>query len=188
LESSPASEPQRETTARGARSFLSANRDLFVHWFVFLAILGLMVAIDQWAFRWINSTLAEWTAHGTAITLRLLGVPAHVEGISMRTPMCYFQIIGECTAYYPCAIFLAAVAAFPCRWTRRVAGILVGIPLILLINQLRLASLCYISILWPDLYDSLHLIVWQSLMIVVTVLLWLLWVMTMAGGHEARST
>jgi exosortase/archaeosortase family protein len=169
--------------------FLRENRELFVHWLLFLVILGATIAIDQWAFRWINTTLAEWTAAGTAWTLRLFGVHARSQGITMTaSSLCYFEIIGECTAYYPCAIFFAAVTAFPARIVRKLLGLLLGLPAILLINQLRLASLCYIAYLWPDLYDALHMVVWQALMIVVTVLLWLLWATTLAGGHEAQAT
>jgi len=50
-------------------------------------------------------------------------------------------------------------------------------------------SLYYVGVHWPGVLDSVHLLVWQSLLIVVAVALWLLWAggITRRRGREASS-
>ena len=91
------------------------------------------------------------------------------------------RIIPECTAVYPIGLFACGVLAFPCGWRRRLAGIGLGVPVLVLINLLRLVSLCYLGERFPSLFDTAHLLVWQSLMIFLTVLTWLLWVTAIAA-------
>ena len=44
------------------------------------------------------------------------------------------------------------------------------------VNQLRLVSLAYINQWKPSAVDVAHVVVWQSLIIFLTLVLWLLWV------------
>lgn len=168
-------------------SFLRRNWRVFQNWLIFVVILGLFVAVDQYFYLWINTDLSVWTAEVTSFFLRLLGLDSHCNGKMLWSSICSFEIIGECTAYYPCAIFVAAVGAFPARWTRKLLGIGLGVPILLLINQFRLVSLCYIQHWIPQHFEMLHILVWQSLIIILTVVLWLIWATTMAGDHEARA-
>lgn len=169
-------------------SFLRRNWRVFQNWLVFVVILGVFVAADQYFYVWINTTLSERTAEVTAAFLRLLGLSSHANGKFVWSSICSFEIIGECTAYYPCAIFVAAVGAFPARFARKLLGIGLGVPTLLLINQVRLVSLCYIQHWIPQHFETLHILVWQSLIIILTVVLWLIWATTLAGKYEARST
>ena len=77
------------------------------------------------------------------------------------------------------AIFIAAVIAHPARWGRRLLGIGLGVPALVVINIVRLVSLCYVGALRPDLFDVAHELVWQSLMVFLTVVLWLVWAVTL---------
>ncbi len=173
--------------APAGASFLRRNWRVLQNWLVFVLILGFFVAVDQYFYLWINTDLSEWTAKLTSAILRLFGLASHTTGKFLWSSICSFEIIGECTAYYPCAIFVAAVGAFPARWTRKLLGIGLGVPILLLINQLRLVSLCYIQYWIPQHFEMLHILVWQSLIIILTVVLWLIWATTLAGDHEARA-
>ena len=53
---------------------------------------------------------------------------------------------------------------------------MVGIPILMVINQGRLISLCYLLQVFPDEFEMIHLVVWQSLIIFFTVFVWVLWV------------
>jgi len=163
---------------------LRDNRDLIKHWLLFIGVLCLFIALDQWANIWINTKLNAWTADFNAFLLDLLGLRGKSSGRYVWSSICYFEIIGECTAFYPCAIYISAVAAFPTRWTRKLFGIAVGLPTLLLFNQLRLVSLCYIAHWMPDSFEVMHVLVWQSVIVVFTVVLWLVWATTLAGGHD----
>lgn len=168
--------------------FIRRNWALVKNWLLFVAVLLLFVVIDQRFYVWVNTVLVEWTANATAWSLRLLGLNGKADGRFLWTPICSFEIIGECTAYYPVAIFVAAVVAFPARITRKLLGIGLGVPAVLLLNQIRLVSLCYISYWMPKHFETMHIVVWQSLIIILTVVLWLIWATTLAGHDDGQST
>lgn len=151
-------------------------RQLFTHWAIFLGILGATVAINQWQITWVNIHFASFTAEVMGWIMRTFGEGGAVHGIHVSTNVCKFKIIGECTAYYPMSIYIAAVLAFPVPWFRRFVGVLVGIPILFVINQGRLISLCYLLRVYPDEFEMIHLLVWQSLIIFFTVFIWILWV------------
>lgn len=166
------------------RGFVRQNPALIRHWFKFLGLLALLLGLAQWASDWVNVRMAQATAKVLAGVLTLLGQHGRTEGIEVFSRMCRFQIIGECTAYYPCAIFAAAVLSYPCPWRPRLIGLLLGVPAILTINQVRLLSLCYVYRFYYESFETVHIIVWQSLIIFFTVLLWIVWASTLARRHE----
>jgi archaeosortase B (VPXXXP-CTERM-specific) len=154
--------------------------DLIKHWALFLGILGLAVAFSEWQANLVNIEFSKLTAKLMAISMTILGENGRSVGVNVGSDVCKFTIIGECTAYYPIAIFIAAVLAFPSPWLRRIFGVVLGVPALLVINQVRLVSLCYIERAIPEHFDVIHIVGWQSLIIFFTVLLWILWVTTFA--------
>jgi len=159
--------------------FLGRYGALFKHWALFLGFLGAMMALNEWKVAWVNLHFATFTAQVMAWILGVLGQNGHATGVHVSSSICSFRIIGECTAYYPLSIFIAAVLAFPSPWSRRILGVLLGVPALLLINQVRLVSLCYIYRPYRELFDTIHIVVWQSLIIFFTVVLWILWATTL---------
>jgi archaeosortase B (VPXXXP-CTERM-specific) len=177
----PAATPEpRAAEARGLRGLLRRHGPLIRHWALFTLILGAFVAVSEWASYWTNHRFSEVTAQWLALSLRLMGETPVVSGIKISCATCSFRIIGECTAYYPCTIFVSAVLAFPAAWTRKLLGVVLGVPAVLLVNQVRLVSLCYIADAFPEQFETIHIVVWQSLIIFLTVLLWIVWVITLA--------
>jgi archaeosortase B (VPXXXP-CTERM-specific) len=130
----------------------------------------------------------EWTARLTAWSLALTGVPARAEGRVVTSSLVGLEIIRECTAVYPLLIYTSAVLAFPARWRMRLAGLALGWPALLVVNQMRLVSLCWIAWLAPEHFESAHLLVWQSLIAAATVLAFLLWVTRALRAERAART
>lgn len=156
-------------------------------WLIFVAVIGVGAALDEKANHLVNTRFSEITAQVSAWLLGVLGAGGRAEGTMLISSYCVFEIIGECTGYYPCVIYTAAVLAYPCRFSRRLLGIALGLPALLLINQSRLISLCYVYRLSHENFEVIHVLVWQSLIIFFTVMLWILWVSTLARGHELHS-
>lgn len=173
------SDELRPSSQREAPGFLRRNSALFKHWVLFLGFLGGMMALNEWKIEWVNVRFATFTANVMAWIMRVLGENGEASGVFVSSSVCQFKIIGECTAYYPLSIFVAAVLAFPAAWSRRLLGVLLGVPVLLLINQFRLVSLCYMYRPFPELFEMIHIVVWQSLMIFLTVVLWILWASTL---------
>ena len=55
-----------ETEKQGLIGFVRNNRALVVHWVLFVGVLGVMVAVAEWAADWVNVHFAKGTAHAMA--------------------------------------------------------------------------------------------------------------------------
>jgi exosortase/archaeosortase family protein len=144
---------------------------------IFFALVGL--------FLWLYSFLIysdpfagflDFTAGATGLILHLTDPNVRVEGPVVSSPRFAFQIVDLCTAIMPMMIFSAGILAFPSRVLAKIYGLTMGLVAIFIINQIRLLSLFYIGIYAPNLFEAVHLLVWQSLMILLALGLWLLWI------------
>ncbi len=162
-------------------------RLLVERWLIFAGVIGLMAALNEGASEWINHKLALITARVAAGILALGGFEGRADGTLIHSSMCNFEIIGECTGYYPAAILLAAIVAYPCSWKTRLLGIAFGVPAILLINQVRVVSLCWIYDAHRAIFEIAHVLVWQSLILFFTVLIWIIWAVLFVRDDEART-
>lgn len=85
------------------------------------------------------------------------------------------QVAEGCDPLQPIAIFAAAVLAMPVGWKRRIVGLLVGVAALLALNLVRIASLFLIGAADPDLFEIMHLDVWQAGFVLIAFLLWSVW-------------
>lgn len=161
------------------------DRRVLRSWLVFVvSYVALMAVLFLWAAPLVNRHVTVWTARTTAWTLWILGAKAESHGTAVTSPLFSYDIVTECTAVFPVIIFLSAVLAYPCPWRRKIVGIAAGIPVLLLVNLARLVSLFYIGYLFPGTFQTAHLLVWQSLMIFFTLLIWLFWAARSVPRHE----
>jgi len=75
-------------------------------------------------------------------------------------------------------ILVAAILAFPSRWREKLIGIVVGLATIQALNLLRIISLFYIGQWNRTFFEWAHLYVWQTLImldVLIVFLLWLRW-------------
>lgn len=90
----------------------------------------------------------------------------------------HFIVVPECGAIEVMAIFLSAVLAFPTRARKKLLGLLLGLPLMYLVNIFRLSCLAIIGALdgGGEWFNFAHHYVWQAIYIVFVVGVWLAWV------------
>ncbi|MCC6489817.1 MAG: archaeosortase/exosortase family protein [Candidatus Hydrogenedentes bacterium] len=104
----------------------------------------------------------------------------------------HFNVVPDCGALPSMAIFAAAILAFPAGLWRKLAGMLVGIPALYLINVARLACLAVIGAYWGNgkEFEFAHEYVWQAVYIIFVVMVWLLWVelLVRPGGVWRKKT
>ena len=151
---------------------------------IYAAVMGV---IFLWGAGPIEQPLNLWTARTTAWTLRLLGAHGRAHAEFVVSSIFTIRIVSECTALYPVAIFLSAVAASPAAWNHKIVAA-AGVPILAAVNHIRIVSLCYFGHRFPAAMDTAHYVVGQSLMIFVTLILWLLWSSRFLSLHEtARS-
>ena len=85
------------------------------------------------------------------------------------------KIVSECTSIIPTGILIAGIAAFPSNISNKLIGAIVGIVLLGFLNLIRISSLLYIGSTFPSIFETAHILIWQSLMISAAIFFWIFW-------------
>lgn len=157
------------------RAFLSTSAGRFVTTYALvLSAFFLVLALRPVNDRLVNP-YTTLVAHEARLVLNLFGEGATVSGQVLSSPRFSVAIFNGCNGLEAILIFVSGVAAFPASWRRKLVGILVGFAAIQVFNVVRVVSLFYVGVLRPQWFSVSHVFVWQSLVIVFGVVLWLVW-------------
>lgn len=118
--------------------------------------------------------------------LNLLGQDTAVFETTVQSSVFGISVVTACTGIFITGLFLVAVVAFPTGWLSKLIGAGIGIAGIFVVNLVRLVSLYFIGVHWPSVLDVAHQLIWQSLLIVLAVALWLLWAGRWAYAPRTR--
>jgi exosortase/archaeosortase family protein len=94
---------------------------------------------------------------------RLAGGHARAAGDDIIVKTLVMNVNHECTGVFVCVLFASFILAYPAAWSARVRGLVIGIPLLLAVNILRLATLARIVEIYPGAFFYLHEYVWQGI-------------------------
>jgi exosortase H (IPTLxxWG-CTERM-specific) len=147
----------------------------------FLAVfLGLLAAsFTLISLNWVNNNLIEPFTAGIAkasgVTLNLLGQGIRMQDTMLLGERFSVNIKNGCNGVEAMLIFASAVLAFPATWASRAKGLVVGLALIQLVNLIRVVALYLTGAYFPKLFDASHTVVWQTVVILAGVLLWIFW-------------
>ena len=156
---------------------MSAKRSLAKTWIPsILAAVGMLagliiVAGNEVIMNGIQRALALISSG----ILNLFGQNTAVSGTTVQSSVFGISVVAACTGIFITGLFLIAVVALPARWMAKLIGSGIGIGGIFFVNIVRLVSLYFIGVHWPGFIDQAHQLIWQSLLIVIAVALWLLW-------------
>ena len=155
---------------------------------VFSGLLAGITALLVWVLGngSVVTFLQTAVARTTSVVLNLFGNQTQVVGHTIVSSRFNVEVITACTGLYVATVFLAAVLAYPARFVAKLVGVAYGIAGISLLNVIRLVSLFYIGVHFPDFLERAHLLVWQSLVIVFALFLWLLWAEKVAHASHKR--
>ena len=124
--------------------------------------------------RWLHEPISQVTAVLATAILRVFGTVSRY-GNAVFFSGFSATIEDACDGVLPAYIFLSAIVAFPSRIEQKVWGILLGLPAIFAINLLRVVTLMLVGAYWPDLFERVHIYVWQALVVALSMVLWILW-------------
>ena len=134
----------------------------------------------------VMTGLQQGIAYVTSGLLNLLGQETFVTGQTVASSRFAVQIVSACTGLFMTSVFLSAVLVYPARLMAKLIGFAIGVGGILALNILRLVSLFLIGVYVPGFVDQAHLLIWQSLLILCGLFLWLLWAGKVAHApHKA---
>jgi len=154
---------------------------------VFVGFLGMSFTIV--ALNPVNDAIVlpytAWIARVSGAALRVLGEPAAVTGCIVSSPRFAVTIYNGCNGLITSLILVAGVLAFPARWTAKLVGVVGGLVVIQILNLIRILTLFFIGIHFPNYFNNAHVYIWQSLIIIAGVALWVVWANWSAAGGEA---
>jgi exosortase/archaeosortase family protein len=173
------SEKQRMVKSEGSGSFAGWRKKnpavVFVGLFALQIILFYLVYFNHW---FQIHVFDHWVSVYCQLSVKLLhlfGQEAFVSGDRIYSALFSVEIRKGCDAVEPMALFAAGIFAFPAPPMKKLYGLLFGLTVIFVINILRIDSLVLISIHHPDLFDMIHLEVWQVIFIVLAITIWYFW-------------
>ena len=117
----------------------------------------LVASVVRTALGWIGVTVSQ-----SAAVLYLPGGFGYVVGAG-------------CTGIVPAAVMVVAIFASPASIAARAAGLAVAVPLVLILNVVRLVHLFYLGVYAPQSFAMAHEVLWECAMVVGTVGIWWGW-------------
>jgi len=121
-------------------------------------------------------SLAGWVASLTQAGLHGIGIAAQRAGTLLYVPGGFaYEINIGCTGLLPAAVLAVAILAAPETRSAKGRGLLVGVPLLLTVNLLRLVHLFYIGIHAPGRFVVAHALLWEATLVLFTFATWLVW-------------
>jgi exosortase H (IPTLxxWG-CTERM-specific) len=97
------------------------------------------------------------------------------------------SIEAGCNGVEAALILIAAILAFPASLPRKVVGILGGLVTVQLLNILRVISLFYLGQWSLRAFEWAHLYLWQALIMIDVLIVWLLWLRWLRSAPPARA-
>ena len=154
----------------------------------FLALLVAFYLLVAW--NPVNdAVVVPFTSAIARVSGALLGAVGEkvtVAGTEIRSGAFAVQIENGCNGVEAALLFGSAVLAFPASWKRRAAGLAAGFAVIQALNLVRVVSLFWIGAHRPALFDSSHTVIWQSAVVLASVLLFLFWASREPPTREAE--
>ena len=121
------------------------------------------------------SILNTTTASILGAVLSLAGMDVIVNGPALSINGFGLEIIDECTAIFSSIVYCSAVLAYPTTLKNKSFGIAFGVPSLYAINILRLSILALVGVYHPDMFEFVHVYLWQASFIIFVVVIFLLW-------------
>jgi exosortase H (IPTLxxWG-CTERM-specific) len=86
------------------------------------------------------------------------------------------SIEAGCNGIEAAIVLIAAMLAFPAPWKHRLIGVLAGLSAVQALNIVRVISLFYLGQWNMKVFEWAHLYVWQALIMLDVLIVWLLWI------------
>ena len=125
----------------------------------------------------VLTPLTTMTARATLALLHWTGIEAVRTATQIYHPDGFaYEIYYRCTGFLPAAFLTVAVLAYPRSLIHKLCGLAVGVSVLLALNLTRLVHLFYIGVYNPTAFEVAHTVIWQAVIILITVALWLVWI------------
>jgi len=156
---------------------------------VFIVLLALSFACELTPFAQAH-VVTPWTdavASTSAALMRTFDATITTRGNVIGSSASPFAVSIEsgCNGVEATLVLVAAMLAFPAPWRHRLRGIVAGIVAVQALNVLRVASLFYLGRWNRGVFEWAHLYVWQALIMLDVLIVWVIWVRLVPRRDDA---
>ncbi len=147
-------------------------------------VLATVPLVQQHVMVYVNqsiSYLAGSIVHAFGGEVVVRGEVLVVPGFAMR-------IVDMCNGVEATLLLWAALLAYPAAWSYKLKGLLIGFLAVHLVNILRVISLLYLGVYDDDWFDRAHRYVWDVIMIIDILLVFLAWLWLMPARRTDEAT
>lgn len=151
---------------------------------LFLLVLATLFGVEM-----LNpvqaAVITPWTnglARMSAWLMTLFDADVVSHGRILQSQATGFGVSIEagCNGVEAAIILIAAMVAFPAPWTFKLVGMAIGIVAVQAANLLRVISLYYLGQWNMEVFEFAHLYLWQALIMLDVLVVWLLWMRSVA--------
>lgn len=150
-------------------------RFLILFFVICMVLFG--IEVSNWGGKWI---VEPFTGVLAAVSVWLItlfddNVISYGKIIQSTTNAFAVSIERGCNGLEAVIILVSGVMAFPAKFRDKMAGLAVGFIAIQALNLVRIISLFYMGQYSKVWFDWFHLYLWQALIILDAVFVWLIW-------------
>jgi exosortase/archaeosortase family protein len=115
--------------------------------------------------------------------LHLLGENSQVSATTIWSVNYSINVAPGCSALELAIFFTAALLAFPssvASWRQKLVGLAVGILALEVCNLFRIASLYWLGVHFPSVFNAAHFSIWPGILLFFTLFMcagWLQWIL-----------
>src|SRR5205809_7358917 len=161
----------------------------FFLWFLGLQATLFGLELTPWVQKWL---VLPWTSALAAMSAGIIklfdpGVLSHGKVLQSASNGFAVSIEAGCNGVEATIVLVAAILAFPASWKRKLAGLIIGVVAVQSLNIVRVISLFYLGQWNFDVFEWAHLYVWQALIMLDVLIVWLLWVRALPRAPHTSS-
>ena len=147
--------------------------------FLFIGLLAALFSlrITQTMHDWVTEPFTGVLAQVSAFLIKLFDNDVISYGIVIQSQSNGFAvaIAPGCDGIEAVIILVSAIMAFPSPWKHKFIGIGIGFLAIQALNLVRIISLFYMGQWDKTWFDWFHLYLWQALIVLDALAVWLVW-------------
>jgi exosortase H (IPTLxxWG-CTERM-specific) len=153
------------------------------HGLRFVALGATLYAVLAFLPESVLAPLCRHTATMAVRLITLMGLTPTLAATVISQAGFSVDIVAECTSLGPSILFGAFVLTASVPYRQRIAGLLAGLPLLYLLNLLRIAAVFAIGLHMPGLFTAVHVYLGQVFMILAVLGLSLGWLRYVADDR-----
>jgi exosortase H (IPTLxxWG-CTERM-specific) len=124
----------------------------------------------------VFSRLIHFYAMISSGIINVFGFDTSVFGDVISSAQFSISIKKGCDALEPMALVASGIVAFPSPVRFKLIGLLSGLSFLFLLNITRIVTLFIVGIYRPDLFQTIHIDVWQIVFILSGIGYWFFWI------------